>query len=182
MNKTLLSSLLVTGMLMGAAVPAFAADGKEFGSELQIDAKATTVNITVPGTAPMIFNDDGTNTLPSDFTVSNNSQIGGVYLSEIALDAEESGWSLLAESADLKTQAKDLKKIKLKMGKEGTMKLIAPTNSTDDSTGTATFASGEIDIPAAGSQKLNFDVERGTFTEDIPNAKAFGMTLTFKFK
>lgn len=182
MKKKLLSSLLIAGMLMGSAVPTFAADGKGFGSELQIDAKATTVNMTVPGTAPMIFNDDGTNTLPSEFTVQNNSKVGGVYLSEIALDAESSGWSLLADSADLKTQAKDLKKIKLKMGKVGVMKLIAPTNTTDDSTGSATFSSGEIDIPASGSQKLDFEVERGTFTENIPNAKAFGMTLTFKFK
>ena len=184
MKKALLSSLLVAGVLAGTAMPVFAAEdlGKGFNSELQIDAKATTVNVTVPSTAPMIFNEDGTNVVPTNFDVQNNSKIGGVFLSDIKLDSVDTGWNLLEESADLKVQAKDTKAIKLKMGKDGVMKLIAPTNGTKDTTGSATFSSGEIDIPAEGTQNIKFEVERGTFSEAIPNAKAFDMTLTFKFK
>lgn len=184
MKKVLLSSLLVAGMVASAAVPTFAAEdaGKGFGSELHVEAKATTVNVTVPATAPMVFNEDGTNVVPTNFNVTNNSKVGGVYLSDINLDSDTTGWNLLSEDADLKLQAKNEKKIKLKMGKTGAMKLIAPTNGTEDTTGTASFASGEIDIPAESSQLINFEVERGTFTEAIPSAKAFDMTLTFKFK
>lgn len=187
MKKFILTSIISLFALTTVATPAFAdvtdsSTAKGFGSELQIDAKATTVNVTVPTTAPMVFNADGTATLPSDCTIQNNSKIGGVYLDSISLDARDFGWKLLQESADLKLQAKDLKKIKLKIGKSGHEKLIAPTNATEDSTGAADFNSGDIDIAASSSETLNFIVERGTFTQDVPNATAFNMTLKFEFK
>ena len=185
-KKLLLSSLVCLGVLSSTVTNASAltdsATAKGFGSELKIDAKATTVNVTVPTTAPMVFNADGTDTLPSSWTIKNNSKLGGVYLDSISLDAGSSGWSLLSESADLKTQSKDLKKIKLKIGKEGQEKLIAPTNASDDSTGSADFSIGDIDIEANQSQELNFVLERGTYTRDLANSTAFNMTLKFEFK
>lgn len=177
-NKILLSGALSVGILSSLATNAFAA---QFGSELWIDAKATTVNVTVPSNAPMIFNEDGTNTLPTNFTVTNNSKIAGVSLTGISLDSKNSGWTLLSEGTDLKVQAKDLKKIKLKMGKDGQMKTIAPTNGSNDSTGSASWSSGDISIPALGSETIKFEVDRGAFDTPVANAKAFDMTLNFEF-
>lgn len=178
MRNLLLAGILSIGLTSSMVTSAFATG---FGSELTIDAKATTVNVTVPGTAAMIFNEDGTNTVPSSFTVTNNSKIAGVSLTQIDLDASTSGWKLLADSVDLKTQAKDVKNIRLKMGKDGVMKTIAPSSSTESETGSATFTSGEISIPATQSETIKFEVERGAFTSAIPASKAFGMTLNFEF-
>lgn len=186
-NKLILAGILSACLVSNSVSTVFATVSDSgtatgFSSELQIDAKATTVNVTVPGTAPMVFNADGTDLTPESFTITNNSKIGGVYLDSISLDADGSGWTLLEESADLKTQAKDEKKIKLKIGLEGQEKLIAPTNGSDDSTGAADFSMGDVDIEAEQSATLNFVVERGAFTQDLANAKAFGMTLKFEFK
>ncbi len=177
LRKLLMAGLLSSGILLGTGTVASAAN---FGSELQIDVKATTINVTVPSTAPMVFNEDGTNTLPSNFTVNNNSKLGGVYLKQISLNSGAGGWTLLDTGDDLKTLPKDQKKIKLSIGKQGSEKLIKPASS--GTTGSATFSVGEVDIPASGSETLNFKVERGTFTQAVPNSTAFNMTLTFDFK
>ena len=161
MKKKLLSSLLITGMVMGSTVPAFAA---EFGTQLQIDAKATTVNMTVPGTAPMIFNENGSNTVPTDFTITNNSSIAAVNLASIDLDASSSGWTLLPGSSDVKTQAVNKKAIKLKIGAEGSEKIVDPTGSVEATTGSVILGQSEFSIEASGSKKLSFVVERGGLT------------------
>lgn len=176
LRKLLMAGLLSSGILLGSGTIASA---KDFGSELTIDVKATTVNVTVPSTAPMIFNEDGTDTLPSSFTVKNNSKVGGVNLKKVALTAGSSGWTLLDSGADLKTQPKDQKKIKLYIGKKGSEKLIAP--ATSGTTGSASFGASEIAIPATGSETLSFKVERGTFSQAVPNSTAFNMTLSFEF-
>ena len=172
LRKLLFAGILSSGILLGSGTVASASN---FGSELQIDVKATTINVTVPSTAPMIFNEDGTDTLPSSFTVKNNSKVGGVYLKKIALAAGNSGWTLLDSGADLKTQPKDQKKIKLYIGKKDSEKLISP------STASASFGASEIVIPASGSETLSFKVERGTFSQAVPNSTAFNMTLSFEF-
>ena len=177
MKKKLLSSLLITGMVMGSTVPAFAA---EFGTQLQIDAKATTVNMTVPGTAPMIFNENGSNTVPTDFTITNNSSIAAVNLASINLDANASGWTLVPEITDVKVQAVNKKAIKLKLGAEGFEKIVAPTGNVEASTGSVTLGQSDFSIEANGSKKLSFVVERGAFTTPTSGA-AFNMTMNFEF-
>lgn len=176
LRKLLLMGLLTSGITLGGANVVSAAD---FGSNLTIEAKPTTVNVTVPSTAPMVFNEDGTNTLPSAFTLINNSEIGGVSLTNIALESPKSTWSLLSESADLKIQPKDQKKIKLHIGKTGEEKLIAPGSNA--SQGSASFNLGQISIPAKGSETLKFKVERGAFSQAVAEDTAFNMTLTFEF-
>lgn len=176
LRKLLIAGLLSSGILLGSSTATSAA---EFGSALQIDVKATTVNVTIPSTAPMVFNEDGTNTLPTNFTMKNNSKVGGVSLKKIALSSPSKTWSLLAESTDLKTQPKDQKKIKLHLGKQGKEKLVAP--ATDASTGSVSFNAGEISIPATATETLSFKVERGTFSQAVANSTAFNMTLTFDF-
>lgn len=178
-NKLVLSGLLSMLILGSAAIPANAAG---FGSQVTIDAKATTVNVTVPSSAPMVFNADGTNTVPTNFNITNNSEIGGVHLESISLAADTTGnWKLVNDTVDLKTQAKNTKNIRLKMGASGAEKLINPTSSSAHANGSATFGASDFAIPAKGSKTLSFKVERGAFTTAIPSAKAFDMTLNFDF-
>lgn len=181
MKKKIISGLLAATMMLSTAVPTFALAGDTKTSEITIDAKATTVNVTVPSSAPMVFNEDGTNTLPSNFDITNNSDIAGVHINSIKLDGTDTGWSVLKESADLKTQKKNLKKIKIKMGVSGNEKIVAPTNGSDDSTGTATFGPTDFAVAANETKKVNFVVERGAFTEPVANAKAYDMTIVFDF-
>ncbi|VYU45440.1 hypothetical protein [Clostridium paraputrificum] len=176
LRKLLLMGLISSGMVIGGANITSAA---EFGSNLVIEAKPTTVNVTVPSTAPMVFNEDGTNTLPSAFTLTNNSEIGGVSLTNINLVSPKNAWSLLPNEADLKVQPKDQKKIKLHIGKTGAERLIAPGSTA--SQGSASFSLGEISIPAKGSETLKFKVERGAFSQAVAEDTAFNMTLTFEF-
>lgn len=176
LRKLLLAGVLSTSVLVGSTTIASAG---EFGSSLEIDVKPTTVNVTIPSSAPMVFNEDGTDTLPSNFTMKNNSKIGGISLREVALTSPENTWSLLAEEADLRIQPKDQKKIKLHVGKPEEEKLVAPTSNA--SIGSAKFNLGEISIPATGSETLKFKVERGTFSQPVTNSTAFNMVLTFEF-
>ena len=58
---------------MGAAIPVNAAS-----ADVKIQVEATTmdnVSVTIPTTLPIIFVEDGTNILPSDWTIENVSSI-----------------------------------------------------------------------------------------------------------
>ena len=178
MNKKLLSSLLVAGMFMSQVAPVFAATQ---GSVLNIEAKATTVNMTVPGTAAIVFNADGTNTTPTNFNITNNSQIAGVHLESVDLNAGESGWKVVDASTDIKTQAVNTKNIRLKVGKEGQEQIVQPTSGNSNSTGKATLGQSLFSIAAEGTETMKFVVERGAFTTPEAEAKAFDMTLNFEF-
>lgn len=161
--------LLALVMVMAMSVSAFAAE-----TEVKIETKATTVNVTVPATGiPIVFNEDGTNTYPTNWAITNNSAIAGLHLSKIDMTGTD-GWSLLGESADTKVLAADTKQIKFSMGKSGSEKLVDPSAG-------ATFTPSEISIPASESQVFSFVVERAAFTQSAASTKAFDMTLTFDF-
>ncbi len=178
-GKVLLAALLSVTVIFGAAVPTYAAS-----SDVKIEVKATTmdnVSVTVPTTIPIVFNADGTNTLPTNWTIENVSTIAGIHLSEIDMNAESSGWKLLAESQDVKVLSKDTKSIKFSVGKAGALKLVAPTSGTESASGSVSFGDTEIAIPSGATQVLSFGVERGAFTKSEASAKAFDMVLTFNF-
>lgn len=186
MKKLLLSSIICLGVLSVGVVPASATtvggetieqttttgesvttttkdnDGAgaygTVGSDLRIDVKATNVNVT------------------------NNSAIAGVYLDSISLDSKTNGWKVVDDSFSLKTMPVDTKDVRIKFGKTGAERLIAPTSGDSAATGIASFQSGEIDIEAGQTQKLDFKVERGAFSKDIADATAFDMTLKFRFQ
>lgn len=177
--KVLLAALLSVTVVLGAAVPTYAAS-----SDVNIEVKATTmdnVSVTVPTSIPIVFNADGSNTLPTNWTIENLSPIAGIHLSQIDMNAENSGWKLLAASENVKTLSADTKSIKFSVGKSGALKLVVPTKGTASETGTVTFGSTDISIPSGETQILSFDVERGAFTESEASAKAFNMVLTFNF-
>lgn len=177
--KVLLAALLSVTVVLGTAVPTYAAS-----ADVNIEVQETTmdnVSVTVPTSIPIVFNADGTNTLPTNWTIENLSTIAGIHLSQIDMNGGNSGWKLLADSQNVKTISKDTKSIKFSVGKAGALKLVAPTSGTENASGTVTFGDTEISIPSGKTQVLSFDVERGAFTKSEASAKAFDMVLTFKF-
>lgn len=182
MNKTkvLLAALLSATVVLGGVIPAQAAQT----AEVTIDVKATTMDrtsVTVPGTLPVVFNEDGTNLLPSDWKIENVSTIAGIHLAKVEMDSKESGWKLLSDSADTKTLPVDTKSIQFYMGKAGELKLIAPTSGTESTTGSFEFEAEDISIPSGETQVISFNINRGAFKTAKAAAKAFDMVLTFEF-
>lgn len=178
-GKILLAALLSVTVVLGATVPTYAAS-----SNVNIEVKATTmdnVSVTVPTSIPIMFNADGSNTLPTNWTIENVSTIAGIHLSQIDMNAGNSGWKLLASSENVKTLSADTKSIKFSVGKVGALKLVVPTSGAENASGTVAFGDTEISIPSGETQVLSFGVERGAFTKAEASAKAFDMVLTFNF-
>jgi len=179
-TKTFLAALLsVTVLFGGTAVSANAAS-----AEVDITIKETTmdgVSVTVPTTLPVIFNEDGSNTIPENWTIENISSIAGIHLSQVDMDANGSGWTLLAESEDTKALPVNTKALKFYVGKDSALKMVVPTDGTEAETGRVTFADNEISVASGETQILRFGVDRGAFTADEAEAKAFDMVLTFNF-
>lgn len=177
--KILLAAVLTISAVLGSVIPSSAA-----ATDVKIEVKATTmdnVSVTVPTVLPIVFNADGTNTVPTNWTIENKSTIAGIHLSEVSMDANDSGWKLLSASQNVKELGVDTKSIKFSIGKAGAMKTVAPTSGTEQAEGKVTFGNTEISIPSGKTQVLSCGVERGAFTKTEASAKAFDMVLTFNF-
>ena len=193
-KSMLMAGILSLGVLANSAIPVFATTTNQtdaqgsVGSTLTIEAKATSVNVTVPTTAPFIFNENGSNTVPSDFKVINNSEIAGVYLASLTLDSKQKGWKVVDADYDLKAMDVNTKNIRLKFGIEGDTRLVAPESDTANARGSVTFANGDINVEALQQQVLKFEVERGAFSTAVNGGTdgtavtAFDMTLEFRFQ
>lgn len=174
-----LATLLSITTLFGAVVPVHAAS-----TTVSIEVKETTmdnVSVTVPSSLPIVFNEDGTNTLPTNWTIENKSTIAGIHLKQIDMDAGTSGWKLLSDVRDTKTMKADTKAIRFAVGKGSELKTVAPTQGDESSTGQVVFAANDIAIASGETQVLSFDVDRGAFTTSQAASKAFDMVLTFNF-
>ena len=177
--NVVIAAVLSMVIVFGATIPAQAAS-----SDVNIEIKETTmdqVSVTVPTALPIIFNADGTNTLPTNWTIENRSTIAGIHLAEVQMTAGESGWSLLASSEDTKKLSVDTKAMKFSLGKEGELKLVAPSVGRSNASGSAAFGANDISLESGETQVLSFDVQRGAFTESAAAAKAFDMVMTFEF-
>lgn len=177
-NKVL-AAILSLVVIMGAAIPVNAAS-----ADVNIQVKPTTmdnVSVTVPTTLPIVFNEDGTNTFPSNWTIENISSLAGIHLSTVDMNANSSGWKLVKESESVKTQTVNGKAIKFFVGVPGNLKLVQPSNGNESETGTTSFGDTDICIASGQTKNLDFAVERGAFTENQASAKAFDMVLTFNF-
>lgn len=153
-------------------------------SDVNIEIKETTmdqVSVTVPTSLPIIFNEDGSNTLPTNWAIENRSAIAGIHLAQVDMDAEGNGWVLLAASEDTKKLPVDSKAMQFSLGKEGALKLVAPSNGRTNGSGSVAFAADEIVVESGETQVLSFDVKRGAFTQSEASAKAFDMTMRFEF-
>lgn len=191
-KKLLSLSVLSVGVLASSVMTAFATgEGsptvsapRNFNSSLDIEIKATTVDVTVPGNAPVVFNEGGTVTTPLTWPVKNNSLIAGVHITKLTVDGTEKKWKVVSGDTDLKTMPVNDKKIRLKFGKKGgELKLVAPVSGSKENVrGQCDFGNEEIVIPANETQEFSFEIERGAFTTPTENsAKAFDMVLTFAF-
>lgn len=177
--KVLLAALLSVTVVFGAVVPAQAAS-----STVDIEVKETdmdNVSVTVPSSIPIVFNADGTNTLPTNWTIENKSAIAGIHLAKIEMNAGTSGWKLLSSSTNVKEMTVNTKSIRFSVGLVGNLKVVAPSNGNEDASGSVTYGNADIAIPSGETKVLAFQVERGAFTNPEASAKAFDMVLTFNF-
>ena len=177
-GKKILVAILSMVVLVGAAIPANAAS-----ADVNIEIKATDMNmsVTVPSTLPVVFNEDGTNTLPSSWKIQNNSTIAGIRLVRVDMDGSENGWKLLQEEIDTKTVPRDRKSIKFFVGREGLVKLVNPTGNAENHTGSVTFEPDEFRLESGVSREVIFDVQRPAYTASQSSEKAFDMVMTFEF-
>ena len=142
------------------------------------------VNITVPADMKIIFNSDGSNTLPNNYTITNDS-IYTINLDKVSLTGNNN-WQLLNSNVEIKKLKKDSKKIKFYVDDT----LIQPKNSSnqvvdESSNGETSIPLDEIKnktINANSSSTINFNIERGIFSKDISTEKAFDMILNFNIK
>lgn len=174
MNVVLAMVLSMT-LLFGATISANAASASVLLTVEQTDVNTA---VTVPGQIPIIFNADGTNTYPTNWTIYNNSEIAGVHLVTVDL-ATKGTWELLKETDDVTTMAHDTKAIKFYMGTPDNLRIMSPYAD-----GTASLAFEDdyaVSIPAGGSQQFEFEIERGAFNTAMAEHIAFGMTLTFAY-
>ncbi len=178
--KVLLAAVLSITVILGTAAPTYAAEPV---SEVKIAIEATDMNVsvTVPSTLPIIFNADGSNTIPDNWTIENVSALAGIHLTNVHLNGNGSGWKVVNDSSIVKTQAVNGKAVKFFVGVPGTMKLVEPKSGSENEAGTASFDADDICIASGAEKTLNFTVERGAFTETTASAKAFSMTLDFAF-
>lgn len=178
--RVLLAALLSVTVVLGTAVPTYAAEPV---SNVLIEVNATDMNVsvTVPSTLPIVFNADGTNTFPDNWTIENVSALAGIHLKQIDLHADGTGWKLVNDSETVRTQVANGKAIKFFAGVEGNMQLVEPDNGSESENGTATFGVSDICIASGQTKDINFSVERGAFTQTTVSAKAFTMELGFEF-
>ncbi len=176
-NK-ILAAILSLVVIMGAAIPANAAS-----ADVNIEIKATDMNlsVTVPSTVPIVFNEDGTNTLPSTWKIVNESTIAGIRLVKVDMDGSENGWKLLHESVNTKNVVHDKKMVKFFVGREGLIKLVETDTDFESSTGSVTFEPDEFRIESGEEREVVFDVQRPAYTTPQSSEKAFDMVFTFEF-
>ena len=178
-TKLLLAAILSATMILGGAMTTYAAS-----TDVTIEVEATTmdrVSVTVPTTLPILFNDDGTNTFPTNWTIENRSAIAGIHLTSVSMDAKSTGWKLMAPSGDTKVLKADTKTIQFSLGKAGSLKMVVPTEGAESTTGMVEFGESDIAIPSGQTQLISFEVARGAFTKAAAAAKAFDMVLNFAF-
>lgn len=197
-TKLLLGSTLCLGLMAGLAVPTNAA------TDVTIEIEETDLNnnigyvedkdgdglpdedmsefsVTVPAVLPIIFNSDGTNTLPTNWKVTNNSSIANISLVKVELDAKDSGWELLPESQEISSLAADTNAMKFYMGKSSNNLALITPNEDNASLGSYTWDNGVFTIPVETEKNVSFNVERGAFTSSQSASSAFEMLLTFEF-
>lgn len=173
--NVLLAVVLSVALLFGANISASAAS-----AEVQFEVKATDANISVnvPTVLPIVFNEDGTNTYPTNWTIENERGIARIYLYSVALTAAND-WKLMTGGQDPKFTEADSKEIKFYVGPEKNMQFMSGRDS--GTSGYVEFEPDEFIIVSGGSKDLSFKVERGAYTQNASMQKAFDMVLTFKF-
>lgn len=197
-TKLLLGSTLCLGLMAGLTVPTNAATDvtieiqeTDLNNDIGYvedkdgdgipDADMSEFSVTVPAALPIIFNSDGTNTLPTNWQIENRSSIANISLTKVELDAKDSGWKLLPKSQEISNLAADTKAMKFYMGKSSNSLALVTPNEENNSLGSYEWENGSFTIPTESGKNVSFKVERGAFTSSESAASAFEMLLTFEF-
>lgn len=171
----------LVALTLGGAQAFAATEGPSATSDLNIEVKATVIKVTVPTEASMIFNEDETVAVPTNFDIKNESTITDLSLTGFSLDGGSS-WKVVSDSKDLKLNRADTQEARIKVGpSEGAVQTIAPTSGDAAATGSTTWANGAVSIAPQSTQNIAFKVDRGAFSTDVAKAKAYGMQLDFEF-
>ena len=172
-----LSALLVVTVLLGGTMPAKAAS-----AEVGIEIKVTDVNvaITVPSQVPIVFNEDGTNTYPENWTITNDG-IAKMRVKRIDANANGSEWTIAGPDTDISKLPANTKTIQLYIGDEDYKGTVYPSNGYTDDEALVLFPDSSMNIPAGEELVVDFEVIRGAFTESASMEKAFDLECIFEF-
>lgn len=165
--KTLLSTGLTCGILMNL-LPVVA----NASTEVSIETKQFTSDVTIPTSLAMIFNADGTSVVPT-LPIQNDMNTFDVKLNSITADFSTSDWSPVNSGSSF--DVLDAKNIAL--GFNVTDSGFKTFNVTDSNTSVC----DNLAIAIKPSEKfdLNLEVEKASFTTSSSTAKAF--TLEFDY-
>lgn len=122
MNKRIATFALSTAMLMGLAVPAFAADVNQENSSttipVTISAEATIFDVTLPTQFPITVDPStGEAKAAEDAEITNNSA-GAIKVSKIQVD-KAGEWKLAAYDTDMSKEKVDSNKIGVQVAPKG---------------------------------------------------------------
>lgn len=172
-----LAALLAVTVLFGGAMPAKAAS-----AEVGIEIKATDVNVavTVPSQVPIVFNEDGSNTYPINWSITNDG-IARMRVSRIDARANGSGWNITGPETNVSTLPANTKTIQLYIGESNNKATLYPDNGYTDDEALCLFFGSAMNIPAGESLIVDFEIVRGAFTESASMSKAFDLEFTFEF-
>lgn len=140
---------------MVASMPMTAlAEGDASGNtDINIETKAATISLTVPSAITFTFLADGTNTLPTNYTIKNESAVD-MTLNTITVSSDN-GWELVA-SGDAKLSTTNAKAIHMTLDtKEAVDGVYTLNQNIAKTTGEHTIAFA-VDRPAySKAQSVN---------------------------
>lgn len=182
MKRWFLAMALCAMTMATSAMPVMAAENNySSGTDVQIQAEATTMNVTVPTSVDIIFNADGTDVVPDNFNITNNSAISGIHVKNIKFDGTTQKWNVAKDDLNMKTLPVGEKTVKFTVGKAGSEKNVTPESGDKANVGNAAFTQGEFDIAAEATENLSIKVERGSFKEAVAKASAYKVLIDFDF-
>lgn len=182
MRKKLLSVALALSMLC-PVVPVQAGSNE---TDMKIEIKASVIDVNMPTELPVVFESDGSNTIP-DFVIQNNSTVD-LNVHKIVVDeikAEDGDqWTLTDNAEDFLEMENDVKTILVSVGQVGSESGLALETNPQQTAlkrGVAKFESGAFKVPKNQSRSLGIKIKRGVFTKEAPATDAFKIKVDFNF-
>lgn len=105
--------------------------GNDQSIPVKVSIPANPINVTLPSSIELVF--DGNNVASitaNNFSITNNSKVGNIKISQITAIVNQSGWTLSSESADsyFQTQPLDSKELYLGFAKgENSYSALTPS-------------------------------------------------------
>lgn len=196
MNKRIATFVLSTAMLMGLAVPAFAADVSQENSSTTIpviiSAKATTFDVTLPTQFPITVDPKTGEATSSDKAEITNNSAGAIKVSKIQVD-KAGEWKLAAYDTDMSKEKVDSNKIGVQVAPKGGRNATSGgtyLKTTDANTDTQVLLDGAganadqwiINGKGAGDESNKLTVQYGAkaspVSKDVTNEQVASIILT----